>query len=108
MEQAQTHSVQSPDVVPRSHRLIRRLLIVYGSALAATVALLCAVFLPATLFPQTYAIARELVDGSGGAAVLTALLLATATLLGTFALTNARLKYALAPPLPSTSSRAIA
>ena len=60
--------LQSPDVVPRSHRLIRRLLIVYGSALAATVALLCAAFLPASVFPQTYAIARELVGGSGGAA----------------------------------------
>jgi regulator of protease activity HflC (stomatin/prohibitin superfamily) len=97
MEKAQSHSLQSPDVVPRSHRLIRRLLIVYGSALAATVALLCAAFLPASVFPQTYAIARELVDGSGGAAVLTALLLATATLLGTFALTTARLRYSLLP-----------
>ena len=97
MEMAQSHSVQSPDVVPRSHRLIRRLLIVYGSALAATVALLCAAFLPASTFPQTYAIARELVDGSGGAAVLTALLLANATLLGTFALTTARLRYSLLP-----------
>jgi regulator of protease activity HflC (stomatin/prohibitin superfamily) len=98
MENAQSHPVQSPDVVPRSHRLIRRLLIVYGSALAATVALLCAAFLPASVFPQTYAIARELVDGSGGAAVLTALLLATATLLGTFALTTARVRYSLLPP----------
>jgi regulator of protease activity HflC (stomatin/prohibitin superfamily) len=97
MEQAQSHSVQSPDVVPRSHRLIRRLLIVYGSALIASVALLCAVLLPQSVFPQTYALARELVDGSGGAAVLSALLLATTVLLGTFALTNARLKYALAP-----------
>jgi regulator of protease activity HflC (stomatin/prohibitin superfamily) len=60
--------------------------------------LLCAVLLPQSTFPQTYAIARELVDGSGGAAVLSALLLATTMLLGTFALTNARLKYALAPP----------
>jgi regulator of protease activity HflC (stomatin/prohibitin superfamily) len=98
MEQAQSHLVQSPDVVPRSHRLIRRLLIVYGSALAASVALLCAVLLPASVFPQTYAIARELVDGSGGAAVLTALLLATMMLLGTFALTTARLRHSLAPP----------
>ena len=96
MEQAQSHSVQSPDVVPRSHRLIRRLLIVYGSALVASAVLLCAVLLPQSTFPQTYAIARELVDGSGGAAVLSALLLATTMLLGTFALTNARLKYALA------------
>ena len=98
MEQAQSHSVQSPDVVPRSHRLIRRLLIVYGSALIASVALLCAAFLPQSLFPQTYALARELVAGSGGVAVLAALLLATTTLLGTLALTNARMKYALAPP----------
>src|SRR5215471_13747982 len=98
MEKAQSHSVQSPDVVPRSHRLIRRLLIVYGSALVATVALLCAVFLPSSVFPQTYAIARELVDGSGGAAVLTALLLATTALLGTFALTTARWRYSLTPP----------
>jgi regulator of protease activity HflC (stomatin/prohibitin superfamily) len=97
MEKPQSHSPQSPDVVPRSHRLIRRLLIVYGSALAATVALLCAAFLPASVFPQTYALARELVDGSGGAAVLTALLLATATLLGTFALTTARLRHSLLP-----------
>lgn len=97
MEKTQSHSLQSPDVVPRSHRLIRRLLIVYGSALAATVALLCAAFLPASAFPQTYAFARELIDGSGGAAVLTALLLATATLLGTFALTTARLRYSLLP-----------
>jgi len=98
MEQAQSHSVQSPDVIPRSHRLIRRLLIVYGSALAASVALLCAAFLPESVFPQTYAIARELVDGGGGAAVLTALLLATTTLLGTFALTTARLRYSLTSP----------
>src|SRR3954468_1053235 len=97
MDKAQSHSVQSPDVVPRSHRLIRRLLVVYGSALAATVALLCAAFLPESVFPQTYAIAREMVDGSGGAAVLTALLLATTTLLGTFALTTARLRYSLMP-----------
>ena len=92
MEQAQSHSVQSPDVVPRSHRLIRRLLIVYGSALAATVVLFCAAFLPASTFPQTYAIARELVAGSGGAAVLQALLLAITALLGPFALTTARLR----------------
>ncbi len=98
MENAQSHSVQSPDVVPRSHRLIRRLLIVYGSALTGSVALLCAVLLPASVFPQTHAIAREFVDGSGGVAVLSALLLATTGLLGTLALTTARLRYSLMPP----------
>jgi regulator of protease activity HflC (stomatin/prohibitin superfamily) len=71
---------------------------VYGSALCASVAILCPVLLPERVFPQTYAIARELVAGSGGAAVIAALLLATTALLGTFALTTARLRYSLAPP----------
>src|SRR5262249_31208748 len=61
MEHAQTHSAKTPDVVPRSHRLIRRLVIVYSAALAASLAFLAVVLVPEAWLPQTTALARELI-----------------------------------------------
>jgi regulator of protease activity HflC (stomatin/prohibitin superfamily) len=107
MEHAQTHSAQTPDVVPRSHRLIRRLVVVYAAALVASVAFLAVLLVPEAWLPQTTALAREIVAGAGGI-VLATLLLATTSLLGTLALTTARFRHAQAPPSTAPRKRGAA
>jgi regulator of protease activity HflC (stomatin/prohibitin superfamily) len=77
-------------VLPRSHRLIRRLALLYGISAIAVVAVLAAGLLPVQVLPQARSIALEALTGGLGAMVLAALLLALTGLLGTLALTSAR------------------
>ena len=81
-------------VLPRSHRLIRQLAILYGALTVVVALALAAEWLPASVAPQLRALGREAIaDGLGGIA-LAALLLADLALLGTLALTAARIRHA--------------
>jgi regulator of protease activity HflC (stomatin/prohibitin superfamily) len=83
-------------VFPRSHRLIRRLSIVYASAVLAVLLLLVLAWLPAGIAAPTQALAHEAIAGGLAATVLAALLLSLTGLLGTLALTRARFRQAVA------------
>src|SRR5580698_2930947 len=76
-------------VYPRSHRLIRRLSIVYASALLAVGVLLLLALLPAGIAAPTRALAHEAIAGGLAATVLAALLLSLTGLMATQALTLA-------------------
>lgn len=89
-----SHPAQEP-VLPRSHRLIRQLSILYGALTVVVALTLAAGWLPASITPQFRALGREAwIDGLGGIA-LAALLLADLALIGTLALTAARVRHAL-------------
>ena len=83
-------------VLPRSHRLVRRLVLLYGICALAVAAVLAAALLPAQIIPQTRLIAFEAISGGLGAMVLAALLLALTGLLGALALTSTRYRNAQA------------
>lgn len=92
-------------VVPRSHRLVRRLSLLFTVAVAAVAVFLCAAWLPAGVLPQARAVALEALSGGLSALVLSALLLPLTALLGTLALTWARFRSAepsAAPSAPRT------
>src|ERR1700733_6518297 len=78
-------------VFPRSHRLVRRLSLLYAACVLAVGALLLAALLPAT-FVQSRLLAQELIAGGLAALVLSALLLSLTGLLATLALTSARFR----------------
>jgi regulator of protease activity HflC (stomatin/prohibitin superfamily) len=78
-------------VFPRSHRLIRRLSLLYAVCVLAVGALLLGALLPAT-FVQSRLLAQELIAGGLAAIVLSALLLSLTGLLATLALTLARFR----------------
>ena len=80
-------------VVPRSHRLIRRLTWLFAIEWAAVGVFLCAALLPTGILPQIGAIAREAVSGGLSALTLTTLLLPLTVLLGTLTLTWARFRF---------------
>jgi regulator of protease activity HflC (stomatin/prohibitin superfamily) len=88
-----TGSARPETVVPRSHRLVRRLTWLFAIELAAVAVFLCAALLPAGVLRQAGAIAREAVSGGLSALVLTTLLLPLTVLLGTLALTWARFRF---------------
>ncbi len=83
-------------IVPRSHRLIRHLALLYGIATLAVAVFLVLALLPPTTLPEIRDIAREAVAGGLGAMVLPALLLALTALTATLALTTARFRYSTA------------
>src|SRR5580692_827041 len=83
-------------VFPRSHRLIRRLSVLYTAAVLAVGVLLLAAALPAGVAAPLRALAQELISGGAAGAALAALLLALSALLGTFALTTARFHESVA------------
>ncbi len=93
MKTTDTDSAQSAEpVLPRSHRLVRRLAWLYAISTTAVVVVLAADLLPAGLLPQARSVAVESLSGGLGALVLSALLLALTALLGTLALTAARFR----------------
>jgi regulator of protease activity HflC (stomatin/prohibitin superfamily) len=81
-------------VVPRSHRLVRRLCIVYAPAIVGVVLLMSAATLPEGTLAPVRALGRELLAGGSAGAVLAVTLLALTSLLGTLALTATRFRYA--------------
>jgi regulator of protease activity HflC (stomatin/prohibitin superfamily) len=83
-------------VYPRSHRLIRRLSLIYGIAVLAVVILLLPALLPAGIAAPTKALAHEAIAGGLAATVLAALLLSLTGAAGTLALTLARFRQAAA------------
>ena len=85
-------SPQPEPVVPRSHRLVRRLTLLFAVSVAAVAVFLCAASLPAGVLPQARATAWEALSGGLSALVLAALLLPLTALLGTLALTWARFR----------------
>jgi regulator of protease activity HflC (stomatin/prohibitin superfamily) len=96
MNSPDTDPVRSKEpVFPRSHRLIRHLVLVYGIATLAVLVLLATVLLPQAVLPQLRALAREAAAGGLAAMVLAALLTALTALGGTLALTTARFWHSL-------------
>ncbi len=93
MKPEDPESAQPEAVVPRSHRLVRRLTRLFAVEVAAVAVFLCAALLPATVLPQARAIAREALAGGSSALVLATLLLPLTALLGTLALTWARFRF---------------
>ena len=89
-----TPSTSSESVYPRSHRLTRRLSLVYGIAALAVGVLLLPALLPAGVATLAQALAHEAIAGGLAATVLAALLLALTGLLATLALTSARFRHA--------------
>lgn len=92
-------------VLPRSHRLIRQLALLYGALTLAVALVLAGGWLPASLAPQVRGVGREAVAGGLGAICLGALLLADMVLLGVLALTAARVRHAAEGGEEITSSR---
>jgi regulator of protease activity HflC (stomatin/prohibitin superfamily) len=91
-----TPSTSTESVYPRSHRLTRRLSLVYGVAALGVAVSLLLVLLPAGIAAPTQALAHEAIAGGLAATVLAALLLALTGLLATLALTSARFRQSLA------------
>ncbi|HTV80303.1 MAG TPA: protease modulator HflK [Steroidobacteraceae bacterium] len=81
-------------VYPRSHRLVRRLLLVYAVSVLAVIVLLLLAMLPPGMGGATRGLAHEAVAGGLGATVLAALLLSLTGLAATLALTLARFRWA--------------
>ena len=77
-------------VFPRSHRLTRRLSLLFTALLLAIAVLLPAALLPVGIAVPLRSLARELISGGAAGAALAAILLSLTALLGTFALTTAR------------------
>ncbi|HEV2702900.1 MAG TPA: hypothetical protein VGV09_14815, partial [Steroidobacteraceae bacterium] len=83
-------------VFPRSHRLIRRLSVLYAAAALAVGVLLPIALLPEGIAVPLRALARELISGGAAGAALAALLLSLIALVGTLALTTARFHESVA------------
>jgi regulator of protease activity HflC (stomatin/prohibitin superfamily) len=83
-------------VYPRSHRLVRRLSLVYGSCVLAVSLLLPFALLPAGIAAPLQALAHEAIAGGMAATALAALLLSLTGLVATLALTLARFRQATA------------
>jgi regulator of protease activity HflC (stomatin/prohibitin superfamily) len=97
MDNSQTDRAQPGEpVFPRSHRLIRRLSIVYAAAALAVGVLLLPALLPTGVAVPLRALAQELIAGGAAGTALAALLLSLSALLGTLALTSARFHESLA------------
>src|SRR5579875_1373240 len=92
-------------VLPRSHRLIRHLTLLYGIATLVVAPGLAAGWLPADVAPQLRTVASEAIAGGLGAITLAALLLADIALFGTLALTAARVRHAAEGGAEIPSSR---
>jgi regulator of protease activity HflC (stomatin/prohibitin superfamily) len=86
-------SESNEPVLPRSHRLIRHLALLYGGGVLVALAFLGGALLPSGDLPRFGALARESVRGGLAAMVLGALLLALTALLATLAMTAARFRY---------------
>lgn len=80
-------------VLPRSHRLIRQLTVLYGALTVVVALALAAGWLPPSWAPPLRMLAREAGADGLGAIALAALLLADMALLGTLALTAARIRH---------------
>jgi regulator of protease activity HflC (stomatin/prohibitin superfamily) len=91
-----TPSTSSESVYPRSHRLTRRLSLVYAIAALTLGILLLLAWLPAGIAAPMRALAHEAIAGGLAASALAALLLALTGLLATLALTSARFRQATA------------
>ncbi|HEY6458128.1 MAG TPA: hypothetical protein VIY90_22865, partial [Steroidobacteraceae bacterium] len=91
-----TPPTSTESVYPRSHRLTRRLSLVYGIAALAVGVLLLPALLPAGIGAPMRAVAHEAIAGGLAAMVLAALLLALTGMLATLALTSARFREATA------------
>ncbi len=92
-------------VLPRSHRLVRHLALLYGLATLAVALALTAGWLPADVAPQLRALAREAATDGLAGITLAALLLADVVLLGTLALTATRVRHAAEGGAEIVSSR---
>jgi len=83
-------------VYPRSHRLIRRLALVYGVSVLAVCLLLPLALLPTGTGGSVQALVHEAIAGGLAATVLAALLLSLTGVLATLALTLSRFRQAVA------------
>jgi regulator of protease activity HflC (stomatin/prohibitin superfamily) len=91
MDNSETDRAQPGEpVFPRSHRLIRRLSVLFAAAALAVGVLLLAALLPEGMIAPLRALAQELIAGGAAGAALAALLLSLTPLLGTLILTTAR------------------
>src|SRR5580658_5466828 len=91
MDNSETDRAQPGEpVFPRSHRLIRRLSVLFAAAALAVGVLLLAAVLPEGMVAPLRALAQELIAGGAAGAALAALLLSLTPLLGTLVLTIAR------------------
>jgi regulator of protease activity HflC (stomatin/prohibitin superfamily) len=98
MDNSETDRAKPGETVfPRSHRLIRRLSVLYTAIALAIGALLLAAVLPAGVAVPLRALAQELISGGAAGTALAAVLLSLTALLGTFVLTTARWQQAAAP-----------
>ena len=90
--------------LPRAHRLVRRLVWVYGISTIAAAASLAFALLPRATLPTAWALGHETLSGAGGV-VLAALLLAATGLFAALALTTARSRVAEPQGTASASAR---
>jgi regulator of protease activity HflC (stomatin/prohibitin superfamily) len=90
MNQSAAPSANSPPLVPRPHRFVRRLTLLYAGASLVVVLLLSMRLLPASVAPRTRELVDEAIAGGLGGMVLTALLLALTGLAATLSITAAR------------------
>ncbi|MGH8324540.1 MAG: hypothetical protein ACRETD_12200, partial [Steroidobacteraceae bacterium] len=94
MDSSETDSERAAEpVFPRSHRLIRRLTLLFGLSGLAVGALLSAALLPTGAAPQLQSLAQEAIAGGLAGTVLSALLLSFTGLLATLVLTSARFRH---------------
>jgi regulator of protease activity HflC (stomatin/prohibitin superfamily) len=83
-------SQSSPPLVPRPHRFVRRLTLVYAGAALIVALLLSTQLLPASIAPRIRDVVDEAIAGGLGGMVLTALLLPLTGLAATLSLTASR------------------
>ena len=88
--------MDNDSVYPRSHRLVRRLSLVYGVSVLAVGLLLLLALLPLGMGGSPQALAHEAIAGGLGATVLAALLLSLTGLLATLTLTLSRFRSSVA------------
>ena len=88
--------MDNDSVYPRSHRLVRRLSLVYGASVLAVGLLLLLALLPMGMGGSPQALAHEAIAGGLAATVLAALLLSLTGLLATLTLTLARFRSSVA------------
>ncbi|HUN75559.1 MAG TPA: SPFH domain-containing protein [Steroidobacteraceae bacterium] len=80
---------------PRSHRLVRNLMLLYGVAALAVLVSLPAALLPEGVLGQLRSFAHEAIAGGLAAIALSALVVSFTALCGTFSLTTARFMHSL-------------
>jgi regulator of protease activity HflC (stomatin/prohibitin superfamily) len=90
MNQSAAPSERLPPLLPRPHRFVRRLTLLYAVGAVIVVLLLSMRLLPASVAPRTRDLVDEAIAGGLGGMVLTALLLALTGLAATLSLTAAR------------------